>query len=87
MSGEDAWLEAAYEDANGGAVDTAVEDDDTDVQGEEYEARKGGYCEDYPCCGHTPADPCDGTGPTADDYYRAYERGSWDPYDDYYEEP
>lgn len=17
------------------------------------------YCEDYPCCGHTPADPCD----------------------------
>ena len=21
-----------------------------------------GYCEDYPCCGHTPDDPCDGTG-------------------------
>jgi hypothetical protein len=18
------------------------------------------YCEDYPCCGHTPSDPCDG---------------------------
>lgn len=18
------------------------------------------YCEDYPCCGHTPLDPCDG---------------------------
>ena len=19
------------------------------------------YCEDYPCCGHTPGDPCDGS--------------------------
>jgi len=19
------------------------------------------YCEDYPCCGHTPQDPCDST--------------------------
>ena len=19
-------------------------------------------CEDYPCCGHTPGDPCEGTG-------------------------
>ena len=25
-------------------------------------------CEDYPCCGHTPADPCGDTGPTAEDY-------------------
>lgn len=25
------------------------------------------YCEDYPCCGHTPEDPCDYTGPTAAD--------------------
>lgn len=25
------------------------------------------YCEDYPCCGHTPDDPCDYAGPTADD--------------------
>lgn len=21
------------------------------------------YCEDYPCCGHTPGDPCDGVVP------------------------
>jgi len=20
------------------------------------------YCEDYPCCGHTNQDPCDGSG-------------------------
>lgn len=26
--GEDSWLEAAYEDANGGDVDTAREDDE-----------------------------------------------------------
>jgi hypothetical protein len=25
------------------------------------------YCEDYPCCGHTPNDPCNYTGPTAED--------------------
>lgn len=25
------------------------------------------YCEDFPCCGHTAADPCRYTGPTADD--------------------
>lgn len=22
-----------------------------------------GYCEDYPCCGHTDGDPCPGRGP------------------------
>jgi len=22
------------------------------------EAGYNGYCEDYPCCGHTPSDPC-----------------------------
>lgn len=25
------------------------------------------YCEDYPCCGHTEEDPCDYSGPSADD--------------------
>jgi hypothetical protein len=25
------------------------------------------YCEDYPCCGHTPQDPCDYAGPTSED--------------------
>ena len=25
------------------------------------------YCEDYPACGHTPQDPCDYSGPTAED--------------------
>lgn len=25
------------------------------------------YCEDYPCCGHTPQDPCDYSGPTSQD--------------------
>jgi len=24
-------------------------------------------CEDYPCCGHTPSDPCDYSGPTSSD--------------------
>lgn len=24
--------------------------------------RAGGYCEDYPCCGHTNLDPCPGRG-------------------------
>lgn len=45
------------------------------------------YCEDYPCCGHTPQDPCDYSGPTSEDYYAAYARGTWDPYDDYYDAP
>lgn len=31
------------------------------------------YCEDYPCCGHTPSDPCDGvvviTSDMMDSYY------------------
>lgn len=30
MSWEDDWLEAAYEDTNGGDVDTGVEDEDED---------------------------------------------------------
>lgn len=21
---------------------------------------RSGYCVDYPCCGHSPSDPCDG---------------------------
>lgn len=46
-------------------------------------------CEDYPCCGHTPADPCGGEGPSSQDYLTAWaKRGSadpdFDPYDDYY---
>lgn len=24
----------------------------------EREEKPSGYCEDYPCCGHTPLDPC-----------------------------
>ena len=49
-------------------------------------------CEDYPCCGHTPADPCGSSGPTADDYLTAWARRravdpDFDPFDDYYEEP
>lgn len=24
-----------------------------------------GYCEDYPCCGHTDKDPCPGRGKVA----------------------
>lgn len=27
------------------------------------------YCEDYPCCGHTPADPCSTQAYDAVDYY------------------
>lgn len=27
------------------------------------------YCEDYPCCGHTPSDPCDPQPYDAPDYY------------------
>ena len=46
-------------------------------------------CEDYPCCGHTPADPCGTTGASADDYLLAWSRrgaadDDYDPFDDYY---
>jgi hypothetical protein len=27
-------------------------------------------CEDYPCCGHTPDDPCGYVGPTSEDMMR-----------------
>lgn len=33
MSWEDDWLEASYEDANGGDVDTSVEDEGSDDDG------------------------------------------------------
>lgn len=26
-----------------------------------------GYCEDYPCCGHTDKDPCPGRGAPVDE--------------------
>lgn len=26
-----------------------------------------GYCEDYPCCGHTDSDPCPGRGAPVDE--------------------
>lgn len=28
------------------------------TEAEQEESENGGHCEDYPCCGHTPADPC-----------------------------
>lgn len=45
-------------------------------------------CEDYPCCGHTPQDPCGLEGPTSDDYLNTWERRrhsdyEYDPFDDY----
>lgn len=40
-------------------------------------------CEDFPCCGHTPADPCDDTGLRVDDYYTLM---SHPDYDDYYDQ-
>ena len=42
----------------------------------------GGYCEDYPCCGHTNSDPCEDTGLTADDYYKKFSNPDYDPYYD-----
>ena len=29
-------------------------------------------CEDYPCCGHTPNDPCGSEGATAEDYINGW---------------
>lgn len=46
MTGEDAFLEAAYEDRNGGDVDTASRDDEEED-----------YIEDCPVCGD-PIDYC-----------------------------
>ena len=40
------------------------------------------YCEDYPCCGHTPSDPCDYTGPTSEDYYAMFSNPNYDSYYD-----
>ena len=40
-----------------------------------------GYCEDYPCCGHTPADPCDPDGLTAADHYNRMSDPDYDPSD------
>jgi hypothetical protein len=39
------------------------------------------YCEDYPCCGHTPSDPCGYDGKDEAFYY-AQARRSYE--DDYY---
>jgi hypothetical protein len=36
-----------------------------------------GHCEDYPCCGHTPSDPCAPDGKSEAWYYAQAER---DPY-------
>jgi hypothetical protein len=49
-------------------------------------ALDGGYvmCEDYPCCGHTPADPCGSAGATANDYLLAWSRHG--RHDHYYED-
>ena len=48
-------------------------------------------CEDYPCCGHTPSDPCGSEGVTASKYLEAWEHRrsiypDYDPFDSYYEE-
>ena len=40
-------------------------------------------CEDYPCCGHSEQDPCDGTGLTMDDWLVIMSRPG---YDDYYDQ-
>ena len=42
-------------------------------------------CEDYPCCGHTPSDPCGSEGPSADDYLLAWSRRGNPEYWDIYE--
>ena len=42
------------------------------------------YCEDYPCCGHTPSDPCYATARGTSDYW--YARMSRADYDDYYDD-
>lgn len=42
------------------------------------------YCEDYPCCGHTPSDPCTYYGPTSEDYFAMFSSPN---YDSYYDEP
>lgn len=34
-----------------------------------------GRCEDYPCCGHTPQDPCSRQEYDAPDYYDTTIRG------------
>jgi len=39
-------------------------------------------CEDYPCCGHTPADPCGSDGASATDYLTAWSQRCVP--DDYY---
>ena len=40
-------------------------------------------CEDYPCCGHTPLDPCDPfEGLSSDDYYKIFSDRDYDPYYD-----
>ena len=39
-------------------------------------------CEDYPCCGHTPTDPCDPTGADAAAYYNRMSHTDYDPYYD-----
>ena len=42
-------------------------------------------CEDYPCCGHTPSDPCGSDGASAEDYLLAWSRRGNPEYWDIYE--
>jgi hypothetical protein len=41
------------------------------------------YCEDYPCCGHTPSDPCASDGKSEEWYYEQAMRNLDDDYYDY----
>lgn len=39
-----------------------------------------GHCEDYPCCGHTPSDPCAPDGRSEEWYWQQAERAYGDDY-------
>lgn len=68
-----------------------------ETEAEEFVAANG-VCEDYPCCGHTPSDPCAPQYYDAPGYYDTSIRGNehnlcdhengecnYDGYDDYEE--
>lgn len=38
------------------------------------------FCEDYPCCGHTPSDPCDPDGTTYADMWNMLNHEAYDHY-------
>ena len=42
---------------------------------DEADMTYGGYCEDYPCCGHTPSDPCSRQPYDEPDYYDTSIKG------------